>query len=213
MEEIKTIQEAIAYVQQKMPTLERDAKNPFARSKYVTLDNILKNLVPLASEAGLVIMQNPITPDIQDPTGRFAYLQIETTLMFKDEKLVFKSYVQPIELKGNNLPQIFGSAVTYLKRYQLVALFGIATGEDDDAQSYNQPNVYQQHSSYNNPQTPPQSQQVDIAQLNSMIAVYSSKHNMNAEDVTRNVLNANGVQKLEELSVSQYQKVMELLKK
>lgn len=208
MEEIKTIQEAIGYVQQKMPTLERDAKNPFAKSKYVTLDNILKNLVPLASEVGLVIMQNPITPDIQDSNGRFAYLQIETTLMFKDEKLVFKSYVQPIELKGNNLPQIFGSAVTYLKRYQLVALFGIATGEDDDAVSYNQPNVYQQP--YNNQQTKPQ---VDITKLNSMIAVYSSKHNMKEEDVIRNVLNSNGVQKLEDLSFEQYKRTLELLKR
>lgn len=209
MEEIKTIQEAIAYVQKNLPTLERDANNPFAKSKYVTLDNILKHLIPLASEIGLVIMQNPITPEIQDPNGRYAYLQIETTLMFKDEEKTLKSYVQPIELKGN-LPQIFGSAVTYLKRYQLVALFGIATGEDDDAISYNQANTYQPQS-YNHQPTQPQ--KVDITQLNSMIAVYSSKHNMNAEDVTRNVLNANGVQKLEELNVSQYQKVMELLKR
>lgn len=209
MEEIKTIQEAIAYVQKNLPTLERDANNPFAKYKYVSLDNILKHLIPLASEIGLVIMQNPITPEIQDPNGRYAYLQIETTLMFKDEEKTLKGYVQPIELKGN-LPQIFGSAVTYLKRYQLVALFGIATGEDDDAISYNQANTYQPQR-YNHQPTQPQ--KVDIAQLNSMIAVYSSKHNMNAEDVTRNVLNANGVQKLEELNVSQYQKVMELLKK
>lgn len=208
MEEIKTIQEAIAYVQKNLPTLERDADNPFAKSKYVTLDNILKHLIPLASEIGLVIMQNPITPEIQDTNGRYAYLQIETTLMFKDEEKTLKSYVQPIELKGN-LPQIFGSAVTYLKRYQLVALFGIATGEDDDAVSYNQSNMYQQQS-YSNQQTKPQ---VDITKLNSMIAVYSSKHNMKEEDVIRNVLNSNGVQKLEDLSFGQYKRTLELLKK
>lgn len=208
MEEIKTIQEAIAYVQKNLPTLERDADNPFAKSKYVTLDNILKHLIPLASEIGLVIMQNPITPEIQDTNGRYAYLQIETTLMFKNEEKTLKSYVQPIELKGN-LPQIFGSAVTYLKRYQLVALFGIATGEDDDAVSYNQSNMYQQQS-YNNQQTKPQ---VDITKLNSMIAVYSSKHNMKEEDVIRNVLNSNGVQKLEDLSFEQYKRTLELLKR
>lgn len=212
MEEIKNIQEAICYVQQKMPTLERDAKNPFARSKYVTLDNILKNLVPLASEAGLVIMQNPITPDIQDPTGRFAYLQIETMLMFKDEKLVFNSYVQPIELKGNNLPQIFGSAVTYLKRYQLVALFGIATGEDDDAVSYNQPNMYQQQP-YNNQQTKPQPQKVDLDQLNQMITKYAERNNLQVDTVTRNILQSQKLQRLEDMNAAQYKTVAQLLQR
>lgn len=232
MEEIKNIQEAIGYVQQKMPTLNKDASNPYAKSKYVTLDNILKHLMPIASEIGLVIMQNPITPDVQNPiipanvsiekgngnntqvssqVKNYAYIQIETRLYFKGEELVFKSYIQPIELAGN-LPQIFGSAVTYLKRYQLVALFGIATGEDDDAVFYNQPNMYQQQP-YNNQQTKPQPQKVDLDQLNQMITKYAERNNLQVDTVTRNILQSQKLQRLEDMNAAQYKTVAQLLQR
>ncbi len=44
-----------------------------------------------------------------------------------------------VDLKGMNAYQVLGSAITYMRRYQLSAMLGLVTDKDTDAASVNKP--------------------------------------------------------------------------
>jgi hypothetical protein len=44
-----------------------------------------------------------------------------------------------VDLKGMNAYQVLGSAITYMRRYQLSAMLGLVTDKDTDAASINKP--------------------------------------------------------------------------
>lgn len=100
--------------------------NPHFRSKYFGLAELLDIVKPTFAKYGLAIVQIPSTED-----GRISIrVQIYHTSghCFHFESVGIKS-------EGLNLPAL-GSAMSYLKRYQLATLCGVAADlEDDDGSS------------------------------------------------------------------------------
>lgn len=109
-----------------MKELKKDATNPFFKSNYVTLDNILNSIkVPLKT-VGLTFIQMPSTIGEHAPALKTMLIHIESGESISD--------VTPIVMSKQD-PQAQGSAITYMRRYALVSMLGLSTDTDDDANS------------------------------------------------------------------------------
>jgi hypothetical protein len=100
--------------------------NPHFRSKYFALSDLLEIVKPTFAKYGLAIIQIPSTED-----GRISIsAQVFHT---SGHSWDFKS----VGIKSDGLTlQALGSAMSYLKRYQLATLCGVAADlEDDDGNS------------------------------------------------------------------------------
>ncbi len=121
--EIKNIAAALLEVQRKIKNPSNTATNPFFKSKYAPLPDILNCVRPLLTENGILLIQNTGSNEAGD-------VYIQTKLIhtsgevIKTDKLLLKP--------DKNTAQGIGSAITYGRRYQLTALLGISSEDDDD---------------------------------------------------------------------------------
>jgi hypothetical protein len=119
-ESIKNVAGALLLFQTKMEAIGKDSTNPFYKSKYCSLSNILENIqLPLA-EVGLCFSQLPDENSL-------------TTILIHAEsgEYLEASYVMPVAKQND--PQAVGSSITYARRYALGAILGLNIEEDDDA--------------------------------------------------------------------------------
>jgi len=116
---MKAIAKALSIFHKEMQPVGKDRENPFFKSRYATLDNILEKIKGPLEKAGLTFIQIPkgndelMTAIIEIESGEL----IEGTLK-----------ITPVK----NDPQSQGSAITYARRYALSAMLGISTDDDDD---------------------------------------------------------------------------------
>lgn len=103
----------------------KDKANPFFKSKYVPLENVVEAITDIAPKHGLSFMQYPIN---QENKVGIVTILIHSSGEYIETEPIF---AQP----GKNDPQATGSVITYLKRYSLSAVFGITSDEDDDGNS------------------------------------------------------------------------------
>lgn len=119
-ESIKNVAKALLLFQTKMESISKDSTNPFFKSKYCSLSNILENIqLPLA-EAGLCFSQMPDEHSL-------------TTIIIHAEsgEYLESSYIMPVAKQND--PQAVGSSITYARRYALGAILGLNIEDDDDA--------------------------------------------------------------------------------
>jgi len=121
MEKSETIKEliiALTAFQSEVKNVKKDGQNPFFRSSYATLENTIATIKPILAKHGLCYSQFP--------TGEN---ELSTMLMhISGEWLMAKAKMNPKDAT----PQGQGSAITYLRRYALSSVLGIATEDDDD---------------------------------------------------------------------------------
>ena len=110
------IQKKLLQLQEKGIALKKDASNPFFKSRYITLDNIIETYNPLFNELKIVCYHHTIENKL-------------TTVLFdtEDETSVSSQFNVL-----NTDPQKQGSEITYGKRYNLWQLLNIQTDLDDD---------------------------------------------------------------------------------
>lgn len=114
---------AFAKTQQEMKQPLKDANNPFFKSKYVPLENVVEAITESASKNGLSFTQFPSSDEAGNVT-------VGTLVMHNSGEWI---EYDPIKMKPvKNDPQSIGSAITYAKRYALSAIFGITSDQDDD---------------------------------------------------------------------------------
>lgn len=101
----------------------KDADNPFFKSKYVTLDGVIKAIDEALEGTGLTYTQEAMSE------GNFVSV---ATYIFHEsgQYLSFDPLTVPTTKAD---AQGFGSAETYARRYALAAVFGVASDIDDDA--------------------------------------------------------------------------------
>lgn len=101
----------------------KDANNPFFKSKYVPLENVVEVIDDALKDTGLSYTQEIETT----PNGTNI---IHTIIMHESGQYMV---VDGAELKPTKQdPQGIGSAITYNRRYSLSTAFGIASDTDDD---------------------------------------------------------------------------------
>ena len=120
---MKNIAKSLAKFHDLMGNVAKDANNPFFKSKYAPLETILPAIKGPLKEAGLVFFQAPTWIGDNSPALATTLIDIES-----GEKI---ETVSPIILAKQD-PQGQGSAITYMRRYALVAMLGLNCDEDDD---------------------------------------------------------------------------------
>ncbi len=121
-ESIKEIAMAMAKFQAEIKNPTNSANNPFFKSKYAPLNEILNDVRPLLSKYGLSVLQMPSGDDQE--------VHITTLLMHESGEWIESC---PLKMKpAKNDPQGIGSAITYGRRYALAAILGISSEDDDD---------------------------------------------------------------------------------
>jgi hypothetical protein len=101
-----------------------DSNNPFHKSRYASLSKHLEVLKPMLKKHGLTVLQLP--------SGDFEAVGIKTIILHESGASIEERCVIPCE-KGMTGQQ-GGAIITYLRRYSLASLAGVAT-EDDDAET------------------------------------------------------------------------------
>lgn len=118
---MKGIATALAKAQTNMGKALKQANNPHFRNKYADLGNVMDACLPALNEAGIALIQ----PTGEDEHGRY----VETILIHGESGEQLTCRV-PLIVSKNDM-QGYGSAVTYARRYGLMAMAGIAPEDDD----------------------------------------------------------------------------------
>jgi hypothetical protein len=116
-----TLAAALLAAQKEMPSLQRDSINPHFKNKYVSLDSLMWKILPVLNEQGLVLLQHPTTLE-----GRPA---LRTRLLHESGESEEDTMLLVLD-KDN--PQGQGSAITYARRYAVMAMLGLVADQDDD---------------------------------------------------------------------------------
>ncbi|QOR55501.1 MAG: recombination protein [Phage 33_17] len=130
--------EALIEVQSKLPKVLKDEENPFYKSKYTPLDKLLEKIKPILNANKLFLTQilkfegdkEILETRIYHSNG--AFISSMAPIKIKEELQMDKQGKVIGSKDTKNDPQKYGSAITYMRRYSLGPLLGIAETEDDD---------------------------------------------------------------------------------
>lgn len=112
----KNIYKKLAEVSEQDIKVEKDAINPFFKSNYTTLNEVLSKIKGVLLEKGLLIIQNPQEEGL------------ETLIIDIDTQEQIKSFVPYITVSDM---QKLGGAITYARRYALISMLGLESEDDD----------------------------------------------------------------------------------
>lgn len=136
---IANLSKALITFHLKVATIKKDARNPFFKTNYASLSNILEQIDLPLTESGLAFAQFPADNNalttilIHAESGEYMQdtYQIHPVPEYQKEKdadgkIIWRgeSYISP---------QAVGSAITYARRYALAAILGLNIEDDDDA--------------------------------------------------------------------------------
>lgn len=124
--EMKNLYKALAKFRQQLKQPVKDGANPYFKSTYVTLDGVIKAVDTALEGTGLSYIQEAATSD---------GLPAVRTVLFHEDGGTMASGWLSLPLKNGATPQDVGSLLTYAKRYQLAAFFGVSSDVDDDGNS------------------------------------------------------------------------------
>jgi len=114
---------ALAKAQAEIENASKNAANPHFRSRYADLAEVLNTVRPVLAKHGLSVMQSTAFDGVM--------VSVETVLAHASGGLV-SSTASCVPAKTD--AQGVGAATTYLRRYALAAISGVAQ-EDDDGNS------------------------------------------------------------------------------
>ncbi len=122
-ESIGELAKALATAQGEIENASKNAKNPHFKSNYADLAEVINTVRPIMSKHGISISQFPAFDS--------GLASVETIVMHHSGEWMSGVSSAPV---GKQDAQGVGSAITYLRRYSLAAIAGIAQ-EDDDGNS------------------------------------------------------------------------------
>ncbi len=122
-EQTETLLSALLAFQADAPELREDATNPHFKSRYLSLHALMEAVRPVLTRHGLVWITKPgHSPDVGPCLGyRLAHAPTGESI----------EGIMPLLAKAGD-PQGQGSALTYARRYSLMAVLGLVADDDDD---------------------------------------------------------------------------------
>ena len=127
-DDITELATALSKAQSEIDGATKNSTNPFFKSSYADLHQVIKSSFPQLTKHGLSIIQGSDWID-----GK---IHVTTMICHSSGQWIKSSVCMP--LKDNYNAQDVGTAVTYGRRYGLSAMVGVAQ-YDDDAQSISTP--------------------------------------------------------------------------
>lgn len=120
-EKISQIAAAMVAAQGEFPNVAKNANNPFYKSKYADIAAVIDALRPILAKHRIAFSQFPRFSDNM--------VHVNSVVLHESGEYISEELSTPIK---DQTPQAVGSAVSYLRRYSLLSIFGLAA-EDDDA--------------------------------------------------------------------------------
>lgn len=133
MEEKKqdTLHKALAKAQSEFPLIKKEDTNPFFKVKYAGLPSVLEVVLPVLHANGLYLVQTPVSDGER--------IGVVTDITHAETgECISGRFTMAL---AKNDPQGAGSAITYARRYALVAMLGLNVDEDDDGNSASEPTI------------------------------------------------------------------------
>ena len=119
-ENIGEIAKALAAAQAEMENVAKDRKNDHFKSSYATLSSVLDEVRPKLAKQGISILQAPVNEGEN--------IGVVTRLAHSSGEWIESAlYVRPTKFDAQGA----GSAITYCRRYTLMALAGVGPDDDD----------------------------------------------------------------------------------
>lgn len=119
-EQVDKIFPALIKAQSEMGNAKKSSANPFFKSKYADLSEIIEVSKDVLSSNGIGI--------IQSPGGNGNNVTVTARVIHSSGQWIEDTISLPLT---QNTPQAAGSAITYGRRYQLAALMNMAQEDDD----------------------------------------------------------------------------------
>jgi len=110
--------------------IKKTKENPFFHSKYADLEAVNAAVNPALAKHGLVVLQPVSSEDDR--------LYVNTILLHEGGQHIESKWEVVIPGNPNSRQQAEGAAVTYIRRYAISALLGIASEDDDDGNTTSQ---------------------------------------------------------------------------
>lgn len=187
-ESITKINKALVEFHKQVKQPMKDANNPFFKSKYVPLENVVEAIDEVAPSLGLSFTQWASN----DANGRVG---VSTMLLHESGEYI---EYDPVYMKADKeTAQGAGALISYLKRYSLSAVFGITSDQDDDGNYAsgvnNKPKQQQSKTKPTPPKMPttnPKEELTKAIELLTSVAVENGKSEEYKDKITK-LKNAN----------------------
>lgn len=120
-----SIWKAIADFQQEVPIIHKDSVHAYGGYTYADLSKIIQVITPYLKKHNLGFIQ-PL-----EGHGQLRTVIFHTITNERIESVI--DIPQGVQLKGMNDFQVYGSAVSYFRRYALSSVLGLVSDKDTDA--------------------------------------------------------------------------------
>lgn len=177
-QEINEIYSSIINFQSEMQQPKKNATNPHFKNKYSSLDEIVSTIKPTLTKYALAFLQ--------DVKSDGTNIQITTRIIHTSGQWIESDVLTMHADKQTAQGQ--GSAITYGRRYQLSAMLGITSDEDDDG------NI----ASANDDR-----RELSDAQINRLYAIAKSK-NVSVDDIKKAILKKYNKTSTKDLTKKEY---------
>lgn len=117
---IGLLAKALSAAQTEMKNAAKSSNNPFFKSKYADLAEVRDACLPALNSRDIAVVQGPIS--------RRQKAGVRTMLVHGSGEWVACTALVTPKDEG---PQAYGSVISYLRRYSLAAMAGVATEDDD----------------------------------------------------------------------------------
>ena len=118
---MKNIAAAFVKAQQAFGPALKTSNNPHFKSKYADLSNVVEAVIDALNSNGIAMIQQTH----EDTSG----VTVETMFLHESGESILSGKLHVPAAKND--PQGYGSALTYARRYSLMAACGIAPEDDD----------------------------------------------------------------------------------
>jgi hypothetical protein len=139
---LDSLTSALVNARSKIPNFKKEKQG--YGYKYVELSVILDGIIIPLSKEGLAVIQacSTLSNEAEFPVPNQKGVKITTRLQHVSGQYIESDLWVPISnMKGSNLAQEMGAAITYGRRYALTSLLCLATEEDVDASIENHKRV------------------------------------------------------------------------
>jgi len=131
-----TLPSVLAKAQMELKKATKSANNPYFKSKYAGLDDVIEACRNVLNSHGIAVTQTvEYSPEVtfrasEEREARVVSAQVNlvTTLLYGEHSI---RSAMPLEYKKADM-QSLGSAITYARRYSLQSICCLATDEPDD---------------------------------------------------------------------------------
>lgn len=173
---------AMAKFQKDVKQPMKDAANPFFKSHYVPLENVVEAITTAAAPHGLSFTQYPVN-------GDNGTIGVATVILHESGEFIEYDAIYSVPKKANDVQQL-GSVITYLRRYSLSSIFGITSDNDDDGNAASDANPANKKQNNAPAQQPPQNQQPPqeldggrLSAIGNLITDMAMKQNIAPQEV------------------------------